>query len=112
MVRGDHDLLGFEAELKQQKDRSRAATAVQAGDWTELGAGEPVFTEQEIPFYNLQERVVLHNIGKIDPADITDTIAAGGYQALVKALSKMSPEQVIDEVQAAKLSPVEAIRYG
>ena len=38
------DMAGFEAELKQQKDRSRAATAVQAGDWTELGAGEPVFT--------------------------------------------------------------------
>jgi alanyl-tRNA synthetase len=28
------DMSGFEAELKKQKDRSRAATAVTTGDWT------------------------------------------------------------------------------
>jgi NADP-reducing hydrogenase subunit HndC len=65
--------------------------------------GEPIFTEQEIPFYKLQERVVLHNIGKIDPTDITDTIAAGGYQALVKALTTMAPEAVVAEVEKAGL---------
>ena len=65
--------------------------------------GEPVFTEQEIPFYKLQERVVLHNIGKIDPSEITDTIAAGGYQALAKALTTMTPEQVVEEVEKSGL---------
>ena len=65
--------------------------------------GEPVFTEQEIPFYKLQQRVVLHNIGKIDPADITDTIAAGGYQALARALSTMTPAQVVTEVEKSGL---------
>ena len=65
--------------------------------------GEPVFTEQEIPFYHLQERIVLHNIGKIDPADITDTIAAGGYQALAKALASMTPEQVVAEIEKSGL---------
>ena len=64
---------------------------------------EPVFTEQEIPFYNLQKRVVLHNIGKIDPSEITDTIAAGGYQALVRALTIMTPEQVLEEVEKSGL---------
>ncbi|MBW2480033.1 MAG: NAD(P)H-dependent oxidoreductase subunit E, partial [Deltaproteobacteria bacterium] len=65
--------------------------------------GETVFTEQEIPFYKLQERIVLHNIGKIDPSEITDTIAAGGYQALAKALSTMTPEQVVAEVEQSGL---------
>ncbi len=39
----DVDMKGFEAELKKQKDRSRAATAITTGDWVELGQGETVF---------------------------------------------------------------------
>ncbi|MFZ1985942.1 MAG: NADH-quinone oxidoreductase subunit NuoF [Desulfatitalea sp.] len=62
-----------------------------------------IFTESEIPFYKLQQRVVLHNIGKIDPTDITDTIAAGGYQALARALSAMTPEQVVNEIEKSGL---------
>ena len=64
---------------------------------------QPVFYRNQIPFYAKQERRVLANCGRIDPTNIEHYIAAGGYQALVKALSKLSPEQVIDEVQAAKL---------
>jgi len=64
---------------------------------------QPVFYRNQIPFYAKQERRVLANCGRIDPTNIEHYIAAGGYQALVKALSKMAPEQVIDEVQAAKL---------
>jgi NADH-quinone oxidoreductase subunit F len=64
---------------------------------------QPVFYRNQIPFYAKQERRVLANCGRIDPTSIEHYIAAGGYQALVKALSKLSPEQVIDEVQAAKL---------
>jgi len=37
------DMVGFEAELQKQKERSRAATAVTTGDWTELGTGETTF---------------------------------------------------------------------
>ena len=37
------DMAGFEAELKKQKDRSRAATAMTTGDWVELGKGETGF---------------------------------------------------------------------
>jgi len=64
---------------------------------------QPVFHRNQIPFYAKQERRVLANCGRIDPTNIEHYIAAGGYQALIKALSKMAPEQVIDEVQAAKL---------
>jgi len=64
---------------------------------------QPVFYRNQIPFYAKQERRVLANCGRIDPTNIGHYIAAGGYQALTKALSKMAPEQVIDEVQTAKL---------
>ncbi len=65
--------------------------------------GEPIKTENEIPFYNLQERIVLHNIGKIDPTDINDKIAAGGYQALAKALTTMTPKDVVTEITKSGL---------
>ena len=64
---------------------------------------QPIFYRDQIPFYAKQVRRVLANCGRIDPTKIEHYIAAGGYQALVKALSKMKPEQVIDEVQTAKL---------
>lgn len=66
-------------------------------------SGDLIFNEGEIPFYKLQQRIVLHNIGKIDPTDITDTIAAGGYQALAKALTTMTPEQVVAEMEKSGL---------
>ncbi len=43
-------------------------------------------------------RNVLRNCGKIDPQNIEDYIAEDGYMALVKALTTMTPEGVIDEV--------------
>jgi NADP-reducing hydrogenase subunit HndC len=62
-----------------------------------------VFTQDEIPFYKLQKKLVLRNVGKIDPTDINDAIAAGSYQALAKALSTMTPEQVVAEVEKSGL---------
>ncbi len=59
--------------------------------------------EKDIPFFSKQVRRVLANCGQIDPTDIEDYIAAGGYQALVKALTRMQPDEIIEEVIAAKL---------
>jgi len=64
---------------------------------------QPIFYRNQIPFYAKQERRVLANCGRIDPTNVEHYIAAGGYQALAKALSKMKPDHVIDEVQSAKL---------
>ncbi|MHB0912149.1 MAG: NADH-ubiquinone oxidoreductase-F iron-sulfur binding region domain-containing protein [Armatimonadota bacterium] len=50
-----------------------------------------------------EERVVLKNIGSIDPTSIEEYIALGGYEALGKALTEMTPEQVIGEVKASGL---------
>lgn len=57
----------------------------------------------DIKFYNKQRRVVLHNCGYIDPEDIDDYLATGGYQALRKVLFEMTPEQVIEEVKRSGL---------
>ncbi|MEM1506914.1 MAG: NuoF family protein [Candidatus Bathyarchaeia archaeon] len=54
-------------------------------------------------FFKKQLRLVLRNAGKIDPLKIEDYIAAGGYSALIKCLTKMTPKEVIDEVIASGL---------
>ncbi len=64
---------------------------------------EPIPLEKEIPFYKFQQRVVLRNIGKVDPTDIHDTIAAGGYQALAKALTSLPPDEIISVVEKSGL---------
>jgi len=60
-------------------------------------------TEDEIPFYNAQKRIVLANNGSIDPMSIDDYIEADGYAALSKALTTMNPEEIIEEVDRAGL---------
>jgi NADH-quinone oxidoreductase subunit F len=65
--------------------------------------GNPVYYRRQIPFYQKQARRVLANCGRIDPTNIEHYIAAGGYEAIVKALTRMTPEQVTEEVTAAKL---------
>jgi NADH:ubiquinone oxidoreductase subunit F (NADH-binding) len=54
-------------------------------------------------FFKKQHRLVLRNAGKIDPSRIQDYIAGGGYGALVKALTTMTPQAVINEVTASGL---------
>ncbi len=53
-------------------------------------------------FFKGQMRVVLVNCGEIDPENIDQYIAAGGYEALSKAL-KMTPDEVIEEVKNSGL---------
>ena len=65
--------------------------------------GEKTETADKIPFYKLQKRIALAYNGLIDPTKITDYIAQGGYRGLGKALSSMTPEEVISEVELAGL---------
>lgn len=52
----------------------------------------------EMSFYKKQHRVSLRNCGLINPEDIGEYIARDGYQALAKVLTKMTPDEVIDEI--------------
>ena len=71
--------------------------------YTDPQTGKPIFHRSQIPFYKKQVRRVLANCGTIDPTRIEHYIAAGGYQGIVRALSRMTPEDVIDKVTTAKL---------
>ncbi len=64
---------------------------------------EPIPEMTDVPFYKKQERIVLKNNGLIDPHRIDHYIAVGGYSALEKALSTMTPDEVLDEVDKANL---------
>jgi NADH-quinone oxidoreductase subunit F len=57
--------------------------------------------EYDVPFYREQERVLLKHNGVIDPTKIEDYVAVGGYQAFAKALTRMTPDGIIDEVKRA-----------
>ncbi len=57
-----------------------------------------ILSLSETPFYKKQLRIALRNCGVIDPENIKEYIAMDGYQALAKALTSMTPDQVIDEV--------------
>ena len=65
--------------------------------------GKKVVREGEIPFYKHQNRVIFGNNRFIDPRNIDDYIALGGYGALAKALFEMSPEQALGEVKKSNL---------
>ncbi|MHB0869313.1 MAG: NADH-quinone oxidoreductase subunit NuoF [Chloroflexota bacterium] len=58
---------------------------------------------KDIPFYGRQMRIALRNCGFINPEEIDEYIARGGYEAMAKALFEMTPEQIIDTVKSSGL---------
>lgn len=57
----------------------------------------------DIPFFSRQKKIVLENSGLIDPERIEEYIARDGYMGLMKAITEMSPSDVIDEIVASGL---------
>ncbi len=58
---------------------------------------------QDIPFFTQQVKVVLSEVGLIDPENLKDYLAHGGYAALAHALGNMTPEQICDEIEKSGL---------
>ena len=56
-----------------------------------------------LDFYRRQKKVILRNCGSIDPESIEQTIARGSYRACIRALTQMTPEEVIEEVTKSGL---------
>ncbi|MGB6873381.1 MAG: NADH-ubiquinone oxidoreductase-F iron-sulfur binding region domain-containing protein, partial [Dehalococcoidia bacterium] len=65
--------------------------------------GEKITKDSDIPFYKNQMRIVFGNNRYINPRDIADYIALGGYSALSKALFQLTPEQVLEEIKKSNL---------
>ncbi len=71
--------------------------------YADPNTGERMVHEQDIPFYKYQTRLVFSGNLWVDPTNIEDYIALGGYRALAKALHEMTPEEVLEEVKRANL---------
>src|SRR4030042_895249 len=65
--------------------------------------GKEIAHEADVPFYNRQMRLILGSNGEIDPTEITQYIAAGGYSALARVFQQMNPDKVIDEITRSGL---------
>ena len=75
--------------------------------YNDTGDAAPVDPEHaslnDTAFYRAQKRVALRNCGVINPENIDEYIAMDGYAALGKALTEMTPDQVIETVLASGL---------
>ena len=68
------------------------------------GQGYPeVASWNQVTFFKGQKKIVLRNCGIINPDDIEEYIAVGGYQALYKVLIEANPASVIEQIKASKL---------
>ena len=81
-------------ELQELADKKKAQNATNPREIT---------IDMTSDFYTKQKRIVLENEGIIDPEDIEDYIAHGGYMSLFKALDEMSPRDVIEELKTSGL---------
>jgi NADH-quinone oxidoreductase subunit F len=64
---------------------------------------KPIPKMMDIGFFKHQRLIVLKNRGRIDPENIEEYIAFDGYKALEKALTRMAPEKIIEEIKASGL---------
>jgi len=65
--------------------------------------GEPIPKWIDIPFYNRQQKMITAQWGFINPEDIEEYIAIGGYRAARQAILAMTPEEIIEEVKFSQL---------
>ena len=68
-------------------------------------AAETIKLEEggECAFLEPQKRIVLENSGEIDPLDLTEYKAKGGFKALEKVIKEMKPEEVIEQIKISGL---------
>lgn len=64
---------------------------------------QPQKTTEEIDFYSKQKRILLHDSGRINPEDINEYIAHGGYAQAQRAFTQMTDEQVCKEISDSGL---------
>jgi len=71
--------------------------------YTDPTTNETITYEPDVPFYKKQTRTIFGANGEIDPTNIEDYIAVGGYSALTKALFQMTPQKIVEEVKKSGL---------
>ncbi len=71
--------------------------------YIEPGTKKVCKTTEQIPFYKRQRRFVLGNCGVIDPENIQEYIAQGGYFSAARACLEMKSQEICDTIAAAGL---------
>lgn len=66
-------------------------------------SADPLPEYKDIPFFNQQVRIALRNVGLINPEAIEEYIARDGYAALAKAVTEMTPEQIVQTLKDSGL---------
>ena len=64
---------------------------------------EEIPTYAQLPFYMKQRKIAMRNCGFMNPENIEEYIARGGYGTLYRVLKECTPEQVIAEVTKSGL---------
>ncbi len=85
-----------------ENDAEAIAAYVSKGDISSVE--KLMVSDEDKHFLDSQTRIALRGCGIINPDEIDDYIANGGYTALKKALTSMTPEGVIDEIKVAGLA--------
>ena len=78
-----HDILQYRASLR----RARASTELDKN-----------IISLDLPFFTKQVKIVLSETGRINPDNLEDYLAHGGYKALAQVLDKKTPQDVCDEI--------------
>ncbi len=60
-------------------------------------------TYKRLSFYKKQQRIALRNCGYIDPENIAEYVAKGGYFSLANSLQEGTPEELISQIKKSKL---------
>ncbi len=94
----------------QEQDVARIIDETVVGDraveellYVDPATQERITYDYDVPFYAKQKRLVFRLNGILDPIDIEDYFVHDGYAAAAKALSQMTPDQVIDEIRESGL---------
>ena len=109
----DHPTSGFPPICYHQVSAARAQDAGQSLTWKRaipfsntssapLEENDLIPAVMDFPRFNLEQRLVMEQCGRIDPDDIYQYVAEGGYGGLVKALGS-DPEEVIAEIETSGL---------
>ena len=86
----------------QEKDADKVYAAATSGDLSHVS--KLLISDQDAEFLDKQTRIALRHCGVIDPENIEDYLAHGGYKAITKILTTgMSQEDVIQQIDVAGL---------
>jgi len=85
-----------------QADAPSIAAALSGGGWG--GVDHLAIGPEDEAVLAKQTRIALENCGVVDPTDVDDYAARGGYQAARRALTTMSPERVVEEIKSSGLA--------